>query len=685
MIKIDKILLSFLILFSSIIFLAHISLALEKETHEFINKKIARNQSIINSYLKDQLGFAKGITTPFLYQSQSRSVEDWIGLGGKYEDEPMYTRSLKHFHDPLEAWDDAGFKGLNASAILWAHDQGLFGSLTGGNFAWKDVREYYYAALTGKNFNGIWLALTQSEKEIYYGATFRGIGQIMHLVEDMSVPAHTRDDSHIAGYHYETAVDKFRDKLDPVFVNAIVNPRPFDPSILDLPPNPLAPIPIAKIFDADRYDGYNASAGINQGLAEYTSANFFSEDTIFDNAYPFPNELSTDLQSYTNQNPNKLPVIVFAEDGIPDTNFYIRKIGDGETIEHFVKPGYLTKEAVDAGNPIYVRTFILDDTCYKDYASLLLPRAVGYSAGLLNYFFRGNIEITLPDKGVYSFSDASNSGFTNITLLAKNKTLNDEEMTDGSIELVLKYKPSANDDYVYKVVPEKNGVRIIPRDNAVELTFDLTQNPLPFTVMDIDLQIVYKGELGNLVKENNAVAIGFKDISEPTPIDIYNNMDKICINGNWYDAGTQDAIDQVDVNQDGRAYGANEWDVYAHDLQEIYIKFYNISNVPQNASPTLYDFRISNLAAPGSRRVLYVLGDDQFHYSFDPLRARKDSNDWWTHVDPPALYHGYTIKDIIGDPPIYYNFRGVSMWPGAGFIYINAPYPTDSQCSLGLL
>lgn len=46
----------------------------------------------------------------------------------------------------------------------------------------------------------------------------------------------------------------------------------------------------------------------------------------------------------------------------------------------------------------------LDDKCFEDYANLLLPKAVGYSAGLLNYFFRGSIGIELdqnsPDEAV---------------------------------------------------------------------------------------------------------------------------------------------------------------------------------------------------------------------------------------------------------------------------------------------
>jgi len=31
---------------------------------------------------------------------------------------------------------------------------------------------------------------------------------------------------------------------------------------------------------------------------------------------------------------------------------------------------------------------VLDNNVYAEYASLLIPRAVGYSAGLLDYFFR---------------------------------------------------------------------------------------------------------------------------------------------------------------------------------------------------------------------------------------------------------------------------------------------------------
>jgi hypothetical protein len=54
-------------------------------------------------------------------------------------------------------------------------------------------------------------------------------------------------------------------------------------AILNLPQNPLAPIPEARIIDTTDQAQTSAvpSAGTNQGIAEYSNANFLSEDTIF--------------------------------------------------------------------------------------------------------------------------------------------------------------------------------------------------------------------------------------------------------------------------------------------------------------------------------------------------------------------------------------------------------------------
>ncbi|MBI4697890.1 MAG: hypothetical protein HY758_02995 [Nitrospirae bacterium] len=472
-------------------------------------------------------------------------------------------------------------------------------------------------------------------------------------------------------------------------------------------------VPITQFYDTNSYDGYNASAGINQGLAEYTNANFFSNDTLFaaeqysfgnKHYFPYPKKSSTNLQEYLNQ--NLLPEVIVGEDNIPDTSFWIKKERDGEEIEHFVRPGYFTKY-INPFISLYYRTFFRDDKCHEDYAQKLIPRAVGYSAGLLNYFFRGNIEITLPDTGVYGKTDNPANGFTEVKLLAKNITTNNEEMPNGSIELVIKYKLALSDpfqsgmvdtaeEYTYIVVSEKDGKNTIPRDNAVELTFDLTQNPIPLWATDVYLQIVFKGKLG---MEEGAVAVGLKDISEPTPIDVYNNNDKICINGMWYEAGSDSAIAQVDANDDGRAWTVyengqwyEEWDVYQHDIKNMYIRFSPVTD-PKNASPTDYSYHTSNIPAGSLKRALFILTDYGFKYSFYITRTIPDPDDWWGHLPSQSIYPGtaigrqtnYIDGSYVDTYPVFYNFRGSDMWWGGGLIYINWPYPADSQCILSLL
>ncbi|MDA8240452.1 MAG: hypothetical protein M0Z67_08800 [Nitrospiraceae bacterium] len=186
----NRIFISFCLLFC---LLCSSSFALEKLTHERLNEVIAPqiNQSLV------ALGFPQGVEA-FV---NGEKIIRWIKDGGIKEDEPVYSRSLNHFHNPLKTWDIAGFKGTFQLSVIWAQDQGAFGSLWGGDFSWKKDREYFYTALTGKDFSGNMIAPTQSEKGKYFANTFRGIGQVMHLVEDASVPAHTRDDSNKGASH----------------------------------------------------------------------------------------------------------------------------------------------------------------------------------------------------------------------------------------------------------------------------------------------------------------------------------------------------------------------------------------------------------------------------------------------------------------------------------------------------
>ncbi len=549
----------------------------------------------------------------------------------------------------------------------------------------------------------------------------------MHLIEDAAQPDHVRNDAHpedslfkknpLNGSRYFETWAKEEDDL----INSFAT-NPIYPNVpLNISHDGLAPI--TQLFDTDLYDGLNASAGINQGIAEYTNANFFSDDTVFAaerystnhrHYFPFPRKESTDLASFIAG--TKPTETIIDDDGNTATGVWISKTSDGEAIGHFVRASYLSDKiyALFGEGTLFYSTFYRDEECHKDYASLLIPRAVGYSAGLLDYFFRGSIEITIPDIGIYAQSGDASAGFTRITLLAKNITPGTEEMTGGSIELVVRYKLAQDDpfqsnpvptdtEFTYVTVPESNNANSIPRGSATVLTFGTGQSTIiPLWATDVYLQVVFRGRLGN---EDGAVAVGFKDISEPTPVDLFNNMDKICLNGGWYNTGSPEAINQVDPNHDG----IPDWDIYTHNINNAYLKISNI-NDPINASPSNYTF-YTPLITFGTLYRAYVLSDYEytFNYSNYMTGVTTTSEDTWTHANGGIItgskaasaiknqvdYHveSQTECDTVGATapcdiryyPIFYPFRSINIWGPAGYIIDNPKYPIDTNCLWELL
>ena len=104
---------------------------------------------------------------------------------------------------------------------------------------------------------------------------------------------------------------------------------------------------------------------------------------------------------------------------------------------------------------------------YASYMEKILRRAVGYAGALIDYFYRGTIELTLPAKGTYAIT-APGGGFNEIRVKARNTTATGEEMTNGTFQLVVRYSLALEDPFQsspvaigprqYQIVPEKNGV-----------------------------------------------------------------------------------------------------------------------------------------------------------------------------------------------------------------------------------
>jgi hypothetical protein len=557
--------------------------------------------------------------------------------------------------------------------VLWGQDRG---QTIGGKHSWHDARASFFQALT---------ATTNTARQKAYTETFQSLGQLVHLIQDAASPAHTRNDAHLCcilgvgdrdELHVWAEVAANRNQ-------ALALPsQQFDPSILTsaLPPNPLAPVPIARILDTERYRQTGVpESGLDIGLAEYSNANFFSDDTVFSDL-PFPAVSSVVLGD-----PELDPKT-------GEQRRYFKKVGDGELIDHVALPSALYEFLPE---PLSSRKKGLDDNVLQDYAMKLLPRAVGYSAGLIDYFFRNDIEITPPERFVYGITTAEGA-FTDIRLKARNITSTGEPLSGGEIQLILTYRQALEDPYRANmvgrvptsaevttiVVPVSNNVTSIPSDVPVELFFTLPPNVLlPRLITDLNIQVVYRGQWGS---GTGAVVVGYLNISEPTPIDVMNLMDYVCLNGQYVVAGSQEAFAVADLNHNG-AIDEIEPDIFAHGLGAVNLRFSSADD-PQNASSANH-VAFFNEIGPAMYGRVWVLAEPQLAVSFQGLFLHPDPMDRALHSSTLFTYSTNAVEnqDTVVDGvlrsayPKLVEQRGLAVF--FGFPQENHEFPAGIRCS----
>jgi len=235
--------------------------------------------------------------------------KSWIIKGSIGEDtDPRY---INHFYDPvtgsgLNGYDQEGnliFKVQGQSARAWAKDQNR--AATGDYSESAILKNYQDGNLT---------------------RAYQGIGHIIHLIQDMSVPAHTRNDPHAGGDPYENWAK----------IYGTINP---------------AKLPFLSVNNLDQtFDQ----------MANYSNNNFFSKDTINTS-----NIKSYKTESLVNDNKKKI--------------YFLNNIN-----------GVNYKLCYTVGaNWILSKCYIDDDSkVHQDYWSMLYPKAVGYSAGVIDYFVK---------------------------------------------------------------------------------------------------------------------------------------------------------------------------------------------------------------------------------------------------------------------------------------------------------
>lgn len=165
-------------------------------THRNLSE-YAAEQSVLSTgkgdYLKN-IGFNNNLDEYVKWNGSEWKVREWIREGALQEDVGTnwqgftgQARYLNHFHNPLKPWAEAGLSGVynGKSSVLWAQDTATQAGWLGGDWSWPTTRSRYYKALT---------SLTDTERQAYFAQTFRGLGQIIHLLQDMAQPAHVSNE-----------------------------------------------------------------------------------------------------------------------------------------------------------------------------------------------------------------------------------------------------------------------------------------------------------------------------------------------------------------------------------------------------------------------------------------------------------------------------------------------------------
>lgn len=318
--------------------------------------------------------------------------ETWVSDGAEREDDIWdsypFFRSLHHFLDPvhLEPLTIGKWPACtnNASA--------LFG-LTGLGFHTTRADEW---ALHSQPLNAWGLPRARGfQKEALLGPNpgtrdqnmaflFRSLGHMVHLVQDMAQPEHTRNDQHL-----------------PVFPGAIY--ETYTGEIIGGAEMPA----VAHYFES--YDTvvlptfqHYFTHPDGRGMADFSNRSFVTQDTNYGDQAAATRCFEYDFPRIEDAQPR---IEVVTERPLDDFGaVYEVQVLETVFTSHTFDL-YRQTSDVDAYHTLYSafdaeirkydpakQVYSLNNFSYDMRAAILLPQATGYSAGFIDHFFRGTVE-----------------------------------------------------------------------------------------------------------------------------------------------------------------------------------------------------------------------------------------------------------------------------------------------------
>jgi|GEM_PF-1004936 len=351
---------------------------------EKVHSKISGQSLDTSSQIKN---FNNALLISPYFKIIDNSYMDWVDKGTIEEDgwrgkhtfgyDPFgqpnedIRRSFNHFYDPVHFIPlrdpCVTFDWFNLPDPVQAHFWAMNGSSQLENiYDWEHTKEYLYLALTSS-----YSYLRKVNLKKFY----LSLGHMIHMVQDMAVPAHVRNDNHgINFYPWSTSraqafeKERYEAYCSTNFKN------------LDYEPNG------TYQFD-DFYDYWSNS---NQtGLAEFTNHNFISQDTNFDHFHFDCRQDNLFLAPlweniYDDLNDEEVAHVV---------RYYLHTIHDLYTDQIYPDVPISALSYWDFFLEEYgPQVLSMNSTIYLSNALILLPHATAYSAGLLDHIFQPQID-----------------------------------------------------------------------------------------------------------------------------------------------------------------------------------------------------------------------------------------------------------------------------------------------------
>jgi hypothetical protein len=385
--------------------------AYEPSTHAIISRAAALESRIYQGDsslpLFTELGFGSPQTQQFGLPATDTfgagplagaTAVDLIALGAQNEDNlSVSTRVFNHFFDP-QANGNQG-RPLTISVVLgrtspdWAledRDPESVGTVGGQNFfSYSDAVSFLFDSQR---------ASSRTQRTLAMGQVLLRLGHVIHHIQDMAQPQHTRNDAHGPPQRAAAFYERFTaNEINPTLDAAILRPNPL----------PKASFDFARQFWSDHLEAY-------RGTADFSSRNYVSSGTNFRSAtgftvavlpaLNFPKPDGVNVPSGTNKTRRRMVFDVRLLSGrvvqMP-MEYIVGDVFDGGSNATLSNPTPIVfHDKLLASTSLFdrvlesllgpgFRTQSVDENVFRSNYGILLPRARSYSAGLIDHFFRG--------------------------------------------------------------------------------------------------------------------------------------------------------------------------------------------------------------------------------------------------------------------------------------------------------